>query len=137
MKVLVIAEHDGKRLRPSTYSTIKAGLQLSNDVTVLVAGSDCAGVVEETVHIDKVSTVIIADHAVYKYPLAESLAPLILHHSQTFTHLLAPATTFGKNIMPRVSALLDVAQVSDIVEVVDQQTYCRPIYAGNAIAKIK
>lgn len=137
MNILILAEHDGTRLKLSTYTTITAARQLANSITVLVAGSNCSTVVDEAARIDHVSTIIKADHVCYQHPLAERLAPLIFHHAEPFTHILAPATTFGKNIMPRVAALLDVAQVSDIIEVIDQQTYCRPIYAGNAIAKVK
>lgn len=137
MSVLVVAEHDGEQLKSSTLSTITAAAQLREFVTVLVAGSGCKNVVEQAVGLDKVSQVINACNVVYIHPLAERLAPLIVHHANAFSHILAPATTFGKNLMPRVAALLDVGQVSDIIEVVDQDTYRRSVYAGNAIAKVK
>jgi len=137
MNVLVVAEHDGQQVKPSTLSTVTAATQLTESITVLVAGLNCAGVADQAASIDKVSRVIIADHAVYEHPLPERWAPLIVHHADAFTHLLAPAMTFGKNLMPRVAALLDVGQVSDIIDIVDQQTYRRPIYAGNAIAKVR
>lgn len=137
MGVLVIAEHDGRQLKPSTRCTVTAALQLTKSITVLVAGFDCDRIAEQAASIAAVSQVIVADHSAYEHPLPERWAPLVLHYAETFTHLLAPATTFGKNLMPRVAALLDVGQVSDIIEVIDQQTYKRPIYAGNAIAKVK
>lgn len=137
MSVLVVAEHDGEQLKALTLSTITAATQLADFVTVLIAGSGCGKVVEQAAQLDKVSQVINACNIVYKYPLAERIAPLVVHHATAFTHILAPATTFGKNLLPRVAALLDVGQISDIIKIIDQETFCRPVYAGNAIAKVK
>lgn len=137
MSVLVIAEHDGKQLKPSTLSTIRAASQLSGFVTVLVAGLDCHDAAEQAAKLDKVSQVINACNVVYMHPLAERIAPLIVHHATSVSHVLAPATTFGKNLLPRVAALLDIGQISDVIKIVDRETFYRPIYAGNAIAKIK
>lgn len=136
MTILVVAEHDQKQLKPSTLSTITAALKIEGDVKVLVAGYQCESVVQSLRAIAGIE-VLLADHEAYQHLLAESFAPLIVHCAKDVTHIFAPATTFGKNILPRVAALLDVAQVSDIIEVVDRQTYRRPIYAGNAIATVK
>ena len=137
MTALVIAEHDHQHLKPSTRSTITAALQLSQEIALLVAGFQCHSVVEECQKIQGVKTVLSADHEVYQHPLAESITPLILECAQSATYILAPATTFGKNTLPRVAAKLGVSQVSDIIEVVDECTYRRPIYAGNAIATVQ
>ena len=136
MTVLVLAEHDQQQLKAATYHTITAGLALG-EVQVLLAGHQCQSLADELRTIEGVNEVLLADHAVYEHPLAESIAPLVLHCAKDVTHILAPATTFGKNILPRVAALLDVSQVSDVIEVVDKQTYRRPIYAGNAIATVQ
>ena len=137
MSILVIAEHDHQQIKSSTLSTITAALKLKIEINVLVAGYSCQAVADALRNVDGVSQVFVADHAIYHYPLAESLAPLILECVQSTTHIFAPATTFGKNVLPRVAALLDVSQVSDIIEVIDSRTYRRPIYAGNAIATVQ
>jgi len=137
MTTLVLAEHDQHQPKPSTLSAISAALKLEGEVRVLVAGHECQSVAKALQSIEGVSQVLLADHKVYQYPLAESFTPLILHCADEVSHILAPASTFGKNILPRVAASLDVAQVSDIIEVLDKQTYRRPIYAGNAIATVK
>lgn len=137
MTILVVAEHDQKQLKPSTLSAITAALKLGGDVKVLVAGYQCESVVQSLRAIAGINEVLLADHEAYQHALAESFAPLIVHCAKDVTHVFAPATTFGKNILPRVAAFLDVAQVSDIIEIVDHQTYRRPIYAGNAIATVK
>lgn len=136
MSVLVIAEHDGKNLKPSTACVLTAASQLSDSISILVTGSNAQTIAEQAATFEKVSTVILADNPVYDHFLPERLSMLIQHHADAFTYFLAPATTFGKNVMPRVAALLDVAQVSDIIAIVDQKTYRRPIYAGNAIATL-
>lgn len=137
MTILVVAEHDHNKPRPATLRTITAAAQLGTEIKVLVAGYQCQAVAQSLQTIEHVSAILLADHEAYRYPLAESFTPLILQCSNDVTHILAPATTFGKNILPRVAASLDSAQISDIIEVVDQQTYRRPIYAGNAIATVK
>ena len=136
MAVLVLAEHDGKALKPATLNTVAAAAKLG-EVHVLVAGSGCAGVAAEAAKIAGVTKVLVADDATYAHPLAEELAPLLTGLAKNYSHLLAPATTFGKNVMPRVAALLDVAQLSDISAIVSADTFERPIYAGNAIATVK
>ena len=136
MAVLVLAEHDGKTLKPATLNTVAAAAKLG-EVHVLVAGSGCAGVAAEAAKIADVAKVLVADDAIYAHPLAEELAPLLTKLAKNYSHLLAPATTFGKNVMPRAAALLDVAQLSDISAIVSADTFERPIYAGNAIATVK
>jgi len=137
MSALVIAEHDGQRLKPSTACVITAAAQLSDSVSVMLAGADCSAIADQIAMLDQVKQVIIADNKVYQHLLAERLALLVKHHADSFKHILAAATTFGKNLLPRVAALLDVGQISDIVAIIDQHTYRRPIYAGNAIATVK
>lgn len=136
MTILVIVEHDQNKPKPATLSTISAAAKLGAKIKVLVAGYQCQSVAQALQLIDGISEILLADHEAYQYPLAESFTPLILHCANEVTHILAPATTFGKNILPRVAASLDVAQVSDIIDVVDAQTYRHPIYAGNAIATV-
>ncbi len=136
MGVLVIAEHDNGSLRPATLNAVTAGSRLG-EVAVLVAGEGCQGVAEQAAAVTGVTRVLLCDDAAYGQGLAEPLADLITGIAGTYSHLLAPATTFGKNLMPRVAALLDVAQLSEIVEVIDSDTFKRPIYAGNAIATVR
>ncbi|PIR38919.1 MAG: electron transfer flavoprotein subunit alpha [Alphaproteobacteria bacterium CG11_big_fil_rev_8_21_14_0_20_39_49] len=136
MTVLVIAEHDNKNLKASTLNTITAGTKLGS-VEVLVAGSGCSSVAEEVSKINGVSKVLKADDASYENALAENLAILIKDLSGNYSHILAPSNTFGKNFMPRVAALLDVCQITDVLEVVSEDTFKRPIYAGNAIATVQ
>ncbi|HYL32195.1 MAG TPA: FAD-binding protein [Stellaceae bacterium] len=136
MAVLVLAEHDGKTLKPATLHTVAAAAKLG-ETHVLVAGTGCTAVAAEAATIAGVTKVLVADDAIYAHPLAEELAKLLVERAKAYSHLLAPATTFGKNVMPRVAALLDVAQISDVSAVVSADTFERPIYAGNAIATVK
>ncbi len=136
MTVLVLAEHDNSALKAATLNTITAAKSL-DDVTVLVAGSGCTAVAEAAAKVDGVAKVLVADNDAYGHGLAENIAPLIVSIAGDYSHLLASATTYGKNIMPRVAALLDVAQLSEIVGIEDADTFKRPIYAGNAIATVK
>ncbi len=136
MSILVIAEHDNVDLKPATLNTVTAAALLG-DVDIFVAGSDCRSVAEAAAKIQGVGTVLIADSAELKNSLAENVAPVIVALAADYSHILAPATTSGKNIMPRVAAFLDVAQISEIVEVVDGNTFVRPIYAGNALATVQ
>lgn len=135
--ILVIAEHNNQTLRPVTLNTLAAAQQLGDEIHVLLAGFECEPVLEELKKIDCISKLFFANAEDYQYPLAESLAPLIVEVGKTASHILAPATTFGKNVMPRVAAMLDVGQVSDIIEIIDPKTFKRPIYAGNAIATVQ
>ncbi len=136
MNVLVLAEHDNSELKSSTLNTISAASQIG-EVSLLVAGSECSSVVETAKKISGVSRVLLADHQNYKHALAENISPLIAKIKSDYTHILAPATANGKNILPRVAALLDTAQISEIVEIIDQNTFVRPIYAGNALATVR
>jgi electron transfer flavoprotein alpha subunit len=137
MSVLVIAEHDNATLKPSTLNTVTAATKLSGEITVLVAGHDCAGAAQAAARVAGVNKVLVADAEALAHPLAENLAPLIVELASGYSHLLAPATTTGKNIMPRVAALLDVAQLSDIIGIQSDDTFIRPIYAGNVLATVQ
>ena len=137
MAILVIAEHDNEAVKPALLNTIAAASQIGDDIHVLVAGSQCASAAEMASRISGVSKVLVSDAAHYAHPIAENLAALIVPLADGYSHVLAPATSFGKNLMPRVAALLDVAQISDIVKVESPDTFVRPIYAGNALATVQ
>lgn len=137
MSVLIIAEHDNKSLKPATLNTVAAATQIDSDVHLLVVGSECQTVVEQASQVAGVTKVLVADNAVYEHQLAENVSKLIVEIASGYSHILAPATTTGKNTLPRVAALLDVAQLSDVIKVVSPDTFVRPIYAGNAIATFK
>jgi electron transfer flavoprotein alpha subunit len=137
MTILVIAEHDNQALKPSTLSTLAAAAQIGGDIAVLVAGHGCAAAGEAAAKAEGVSNVLLADNAAYDHEIAENLAALIVSVAEGFSHILAPATANGKNVMPRVAALLDVGQISDIIKVESADTFARPIYAGNAIATVQ
>jgi electron transfer flavoprotein alpha subunit len=137
MSVLVYAEHDNQSLKAETNKLVYAAASIGGDVTVLVAGSDCQAVADQAAKIDGVSKVVLADAADYAHQLAENISELVLKLADGYTHILAAATTTGKNFMPRVAALLDVAQISDIIGVESADTFVRPIYAGNAIATVQ
>ena len=137
MPILVIAEHDNAALRPATLNTLTAAGQIGGDVHVLVAGSDCSGAAAAAAKVAGVAKVLVADDPAFAHGLAENLAPLIVKLAAGYSHVLAPASTFGKNVMPRVAALLDVQQISDITGVESADTFTRPIYAGNAIATVQ
>lgn len=137
MSVLVLAEHNNKVLKESTLHTITAALALDKDVHMLVAGKGSKGVADAATKVAGVTKVLHADDAAYAHPLAEAVAPLLVDLAGGYDALLAPATTTGKNIMPRVAASLDVMQLSDIVSVESADTFKRPIYAGNAIETVK
>ncbi|TKD44194.1 electron transfer flavoprotein subunit alpha/FixB family protein [Azotobacter chroococcum] len=137
MAILVIAEHDNRTLKGATLNTLGAAALLGGEVHLLVAGRSCGAVAAQAAAIPGVSKVLVADAAVYEHQLAENLARLVAGFGKAYSHLLAPAGSAGKNLMPRVAALLDVAQLSDIVGVVSPNTFRRPIYAGNAIATVQ
>lgn len=137
MTCLVVAEHDNAELKPSTLSTVQAASQIGGDIHILVAGSGCAAVAEQASKVAGVAVVKVADDARYGHQLAEPVGVLVEGMAGDYSHVLAPASTFGKNFMPRVSALLDVAQISDISSVVSADTFVRPIYAGNAMATVQ
>ena len=137
MTILVIVEHDKGAIVPATLNTITAANMLAEPIEALVAGDDIKQVADAVLQIASISKVLIADSGEYAHHLAENLAPLIQQIAPNYTHVFAPATTFGKNIMPRAAALLDVMQISDIIEVISQDTFKRPIYAGNALATVQ
>ncbi|WP_421681645.1 electron transfer flavoprotein subunit alpha/FixB family protein [Stutzerimonas urumqiensis] len=137
MATLVIAEHNNAVLGAATLNTVAAAKAIGGDIHVLVAGAGCAAVGEAAAQIEGVSKVLVADDAAYANQLPENVAPLIADQAKNYSHVLAPATTNGKNFMPRVAALLDVDQISEIVSVESADTFKRPIYAGNAIATVQ
>ncbi|MBL6932706.1 MAG: electron transfer flavoprotein subunit alpha/FixB family protein, partial [Rhodospirillales bacterium] len=136
MSILVVAEHDNSELKPATLNAVTAAAELG-DVTVLVAGHNCTSVGEQAAKVAGVTKVMVADNAAFANALAENVSSLLVELAPGYSHLIAPATTSGKNIMPRVAALLDVAQISEITEIVDADTFVRPVYAGNAMATVK
>ena len=137
MSILVIAEHDNNSLKGATLNTVTAATSLSGDVAILVAGSNIDAVVSECQSLDNVSKILKCDSETYVNAIAEDLSSLVLANCDGFTHILAPATTFGKNLMPRISAKLDSQQISDIISVESDDTFKRPIYAGSCIATVK
>lgn len=137
MTTLVIAEHANASIKSATRNTITAAAELGAEITLLVVGSDCQAAANEAASIAGVAKVLVADAAVYAHQLPEAVAPLIAQVASNFTHILAPATTTGKNLTPRVAALLDVAQISDIVTIKSTDTFVRPIYAGSALATVQ
>ncbi|MBB4285936.1 electron transfer flavoprotein subunit alpha/FixB family protein [Roseospira goensis] len=137
MAILVIADHDNTAIRQGTLAAMTAAQQIGGDVTVLVAGEGCRAAADDAAKIAGVSKVLCCDSPLYAHHLAEPFAALILTIARDYSHILAPAVTMGKNTLPRVAALLDVAQISDISGVVDADTFVRPIYAGNAMATVK
>ena len=137
MSTLVIAEHDNLNLKPSTLNTVAAANAIGGPVHLLVVGSACQAVADACASVEGVEKVLMADDAAYANQLAESTANLIKSVAGDYSHILAPATTFGKNVLPRLSALLDVQQISEITEVVSEDTFKRPIYAGSCIATVK
>ena len=137
MAILVIAEHDNSNLRPATLHAVGAAAKIGGDIAVLVAGQGCEGVAKSAAEIAGVTKVLLADAPQYRDELAESFAALAVALAPGYSHVLATATTFGKNLMPRVAALLDVAQVSEIVAIKSPDTFVRPIYAGSALATVQ
>lgn len=137
MSILVLAEHDNLELKGATLNTVAAAKAIGGDITVLVAGEGCAAVAEASAKIDGVAKVLLADNAAYGHQLAENVSALITEVASTYDYVLAAATTTGKNVLPRVAALLDVAQISDIISVESADTFKRPIYAGNVIATVQ
>lgn len=137
MSILVIAEHDNSSLKPATLNTVAAAQSIGGDIDLLIAGADCGGAANEAAKVSGVGRVLVADNPAYGHRLAENIAPLIAEVGASYSHILAPATTTGKNITPRVAALLDVQAISDISSVESADTFKRPIYAGNIIATVQ
>ena len=137
MSVLLIAEHDNKEVRPFTLNAITAALQIDQDLHVLVIGYNADAVVKFISEVPNVKKIIHVDNEIYQNYLAENFTPVIVKQSENYSYVVCSANTFGKNLMPRVAALLDTSQVSDIIKVISPDTYLRPIYAGNAFATVK
>jgi electron transfer flavoprotein alpha subunit len=137
MSILIYAEHDNTELKAETAKLVHAASQIGGDIDVLVAGYDCAAVAQSAASISGVTRVLVADASCYEYQLAENISALVVELADGYSHILAAATTTGKNFMPRVAALKDVAQISDIIAVESADTFVRPIYAGNAIATVQ
>src|SRR5437016_2142760 len=145
MSVLVVAEHDNRALKPATLNAVTAASEIvaklsgaaGGDVHIIVAGKECRPVAKAAAQVAGVAKVLLADDAAYEHGIAENLAPLVVKLAANYSHVLAPATTSGKNLMPRVAALLDVMQISDISAVEGPDTFVRPIYAGNALATVQ
>ena len=137
MSILVFAEHDNSTLKAETLKTVAAAQAIGGDITLLVAGYNCQSVVDAASKVNGVSKVLVADNASYEHQLAENVSLLVLELAGDYEHIIATALTTGKNFMPRVAALLDVTQISDIIAVESADTFVRPIYAGNAIATVQ
>ena len=137
MSILVIAEHDNNNLKGATLNTVSAATALTGEVNILVVGSNIDSVVEESQSLDGINKVIKCDAETYENSIAEDLSDIIESLSDGYTHILAPATTFGKNLMPRIAAKLDTQQISDIISIESDDTFKRPIYAGSCIATVR
>ena len=137
MSILILVEHDNQEVKASTLNTVTAARQLGDDVHALVVGFNCDQVVTTTAKIEGIDKVLKIDSAEYEYGLVENTASVVENIAKSYSHVLAPASTFGKNLMPRVAAMLDVQQISDISEIVSEDTFIRPIYAGNALATVQ
>ncbi|ANC90486.1 electron transfer flavoprotein subunit alpha [Azospirillum humicireducens] len=137
MPILILADHDNASLKPATAHAVTAAAKLGGDIHLLVAGRNAAPAAEQAAKLAGVAKVLLADDAAYEHALAEPVAALLVSLAPGYSHLLAAATSVGKNVLPRVAALLDVAMISDITAVVSADTFERPIYAGNAIATVQ
>ena len=137
MSILVVVEHDNQAVNAATLNTLAAARQIGGDIHLLVAGEKCGAAANAAAALEGATKILSADSAEYGHNLAENLGPLVAGIAGDYSHILAPATTFGKNVMPRIAALCDVPQISDIIEIVDSNTFKRPIYAGNALATVQ
>ena len=137
MSVLVIAEHDNDEVRTATLNAVTAAGEIDTDVDLLVAGNGCVSVAEECSSIQGVTRILLVDDPAYEHDLPENLSPLVQSLAERYSHVLAPASTFGKSLLPRVAARLDVQQISDISDIESADTFVRPIYAGNALATVQ
>lgn len=137
MAILIIAEHNNQSLKSETHKVVQAATAIGGEITLLVAGANCQAVADEAATIAGVNKVLLADNAVYQHQLAENVAKLVAELGADYSHILAAATTTGKNFLPRVAAILDVAQISDVIAIESADTFVRPIYAGNAIATVQ
>ena len=137
MRTLVIIEHGDEGLRSANFNTISAAKKLTEDIDLLIIGENCSDISKEAAKIDGITEVLVVEDAKYKNQLAEDITPVIVNISENYDFILSPASTYGKNILPRVAALLDVMQISDVVAIENENTFIRPIYAGNALATVK
>ena len=137
MSILVLAEHNNTDIKSSTLNTISAASQIEQEIDVLVTGFQCDELAKKIAKCEKVSKVIFVDNEKLKNPIAENIEPIVLSIAEKYSHIMAPATTFGKNIFPRIAVKLDLAQISDVIKIISNDTFMRPIYAGNAIATVK
>jgi electron transfer flavoprotein alpha subunit len=137
MSILVIGEHNNKELKSSTLNSITAASVINDDIHVVVIGNNCEEVANRVATTDKVKKVLLLDDSKYENPIAEKISPVITSLTKDYSHIVSSATTFGKNIMPRVAALLDLSQVSDVIKIENEDTFVRPIYAGNALATVQ
>lgn len=137
MTVLVIAEHDNQNLKSSTLNTITAATKFNDEIHLIILGNSIDNLINNCQYLQEVSKILKCDHEKLENPLPEIMAPIISKISKNYTHILAPASTFGKNLLPRLSALLDVTQISDVIEIQNNNTFVRPIYAGNAISTVE
>ena len=137
MTVLVVAEISNKELKSSTFNTITAASNINEDIHVVLIGNECEEISKKLALYKKVKKVLLLDDIKYENPIAEIIAPVIVNLSSDYSHILAPASTFGKNFMPRVAALLDLSQISDVIKIESENTFIRPIYAGNAFATVE
>ena len=137
MKILIVAEHANQILKNATYHSMAAAQQLGGDMDVIIIGSDCSIAAEQAAKLPLVKRVLVADNEVYKHQLAENSAHLLAQIAVNYTHVLAPATTFGKNLLPRLAALLDMAMVGDVIKIISPEVFVRPIHAGNALTTVE
>ncbi len=137
MSILVIGEHNNKELKSSTLSGITAASVINDDIHVVVIGNNCEEVANRVATTDKVKKVLLLEDSKYENPIAEKISPVITSLAKDYSHIVSPATTFGKNIMPRVAASLDLSQVSDVIKIENEDTFVRPVYAGNALATVQ
>lgn len=137
MTILILAEHDNNELKSSTLNTIGAAQKIGGAIHILVIGAHADNVAKKVSTVSSIEKVLHVDAPHFEHPMAEDVAPILVQLGKNYTHILAPATTFGKNILPRVAALLDVQAISEIIEIIDNKTFKRPVYAGNAIATIE
>jgi len=137
MTVLVIAEHDNHNLKSSTLNTITAATKFNDEIHLIILGNSIENLINNCQSLQEVSKILKCDHEKLENPIPEIMAPIISNISKNYTHILAPASTFGKNLLPRLSALLDVTQISDVIEIKNNNTFVRPIYAGNAISTVE
>jgi electron transfer flavoprotein alpha subunit len=137
MSILLIAEFDQNALKPASRSAVTAASQISGEIDVLVAGHNVAAIAEQVAKIKGVTRVLVADDVAFAKPLAENLAPLVQNIASKYSHVISAASSFGKNLLPRVAALLDVDMVSEVTKIIDAETYVRPLYAGNLNATVK